>query len=558
MKKRTMGRILALAMSMTVLTGCNPATGTTQQQPAEPPEEAASATDVKIDKTNVFSNKLFEITIPEELVDVVSVDVSDDRIDVFHKESKDAGFGGLELSVWAVPVPKEYAGGPYLKIGEIEGGSDELYDVVRGSATEIQWDYNLEDMPADFKKLDDAADSIVASVTGVNGYKYLDGAGTKGEDLYGDVLAKYVQAVKEGWDANKLEEENMSPEFSYMGSNGGLDSIGFAYQDVNVDGIDELFVGEIADGEFKGVAYDVYTMVDRSPAHVVTGSARDRYYDYEKEFLVNEWSGGAGSSGIDVYGLTSNSTELILQFGYKYDSYEDEEKPWFMTYDGQTYESITEEDYNTGTDITDQYVRFDYTPLSKFEGADTAVSESSDTSGSGKIPAYEYPGPELFYSVLYKYLADEFGPNYPDAQVTIPCPVIVAEDESNKDDIKVYGDFWVFKYDLNGDVLETSGGGSYPGCIHIKSTDAGYEVTGMDIVEDGSGFDPSAKKIFGKYYNDFIKINSDDKGREEIRAQIIANYVAANNLKITAYKDYGWDPVKLPAENIDSFYSQLD
>ena len=80
----------------------------------------------------------------------------------------------------------------------------------------------------------------------------------------------------------------------------------------------------------------------------------------------------------------------------------------------------------------------------------------------------------------------------------------------------------------------------------------------MDVVEDGSGFTESAKKIFGKYYDSFMKDGEDEKLREETRAQIIANYAAANNLKITAYKDYGWDPVTLPDENTDSFYSKLD
>ena len=80
----------------------------------------------------------------------------------------------------------------------------------------------------------------------------------------------------------------------------------------------------------------------------------------------------------------------------------------------------------------------------------------------------------------------------------------------------------------------------------------------MDIVEDGFGFKESAKKIFGENYDLFMKEGEDEKVREEIRTQIVANYVAANNLNITAIKDYGWDPVALPEENIDSFYSKLD
>ena len=54
-----------------------------------------------------------------------------------------------------------------------------------------------------------------------------------------------------------------------------------------------------------------------------------------------------------------------------------------------------------------------------------------------------------------------------------------------------------------------------------------------------------------------MKDGEDEKVREKTRAQIIANYVAANNLDITAYQDYGWDPVTLPKQNIDTFYSDL-
>lgn len=181
-------------------------------------------------------------------------------------------------------------------------------------------------------------------------------------------------------------------------------------------------------------------------------------------------------------------------------------------------------------------------------------------SSASALPPYEYPGPEAFYTVLYKYMIDELAEGYPEAEVTIPCPIIIAEDESNKDDIRVWGDFWVFNYDLNGDILENTSGGSYPGCIHLKSIDdgPGYEVTEMERVGDGSDYDPTAKKIFGKYYDAFVKSNEDTEGRDAIRAQIIANYAAANDLSIKAFQDYGWDPVPLPEENIDNFYSQLD
>lgn len=186
------------------------------------------------------------------------------------------------------------------------------------------------------------------------------------------------------------------------------------------------------------------------------------------------------------------------------------------------------------------------------------TTEATDAAADVTLPAYEYPGPEYFYSVLYKYIVDEYGKDYPETDVKIPCITIIEEDDSDKEDIKVYGSFWIFGYDLNGDILENKNGGAYPGCIHIKFADGDYQVTGMDVVEDGNKYEESAKEIFGKYYDKFTEIESDSDAREAVRAQIISNYVFANNLSITAYQDYGWDPVTLPEENIDSFYSILD
>ncbi|SDB22213.1 hypothetical protein SAMN02910298_01068 [Pseudobutyrivibrio sp. YE44] len=183
----------------------------------------------------------------------------------------------------------------------------------------------------------------------------------------------------------------------------------------------------------------------------------------------------------------------------------------------------------------------------------TEVEASSEA-----LPAYEYPGPEYFYTVVYSYIVDEFGSQYSEGQVCIPSVHEVYLDDSDKSDIKFYGDFWVYNYNLEGDTLMTQSGGNHPGVMHLKSTDAEYEVTGFDAVADGNDFEPTAKEYFGKHYDDFMKVYSDSDTREKVRAQIIANYVAANNLSITKYQDYGWDPVELPEENIDSFYSQLD
>ena len=194
------------------------------------------------------------------------------------------------------------------------------------------------------------------------------------------------------------------------------------------------------------------------------------------------------------------------------------------------------------------------------EGTESNGAEEAEESSQGPLPAYEYPGPEAFYYDLYKYIIDEFSANYEKADVCIPSVDIVAEDTEDPEDYRVYGIFSILNYNLNGDILECVSGGLYPGVIHARydQENGSYEFTGSEIVEDGSNYTESAKRIFGDHYSDFEKLYADDKAREQTRAQIIANYVAANDLQITAYKDYGWDPVTLPQENIDSFYSILD
>ncbi len=197
--------------------------------------------------------------------------------------------------------------------------------------------------------------------------------------------------------------------------------------------------------------------------------------------------------------------------------------------------------------------------IEKVEGAEGFAKDAILPQGGG-LPAYEYPGPEQFYYVVYDYITNVLGKGYLPGDVTIPCPLIVYEDDSNASEVLLYGDFQVYNYSLNaeGTTLMTVSGGSHPGLMHIAKTESGYAVTDFDAVGDGSDFEPTAKRIFGDRYNDLIKVSSDKDAAEATRAQIIANYAAANDLPITGYQDYGWEKRALPTENIDSFYSDLD
>lgn len=174
-------------------------------------------------------------------------------------------------------------------------------------------------------------------------------------------------------------------------------------------------------------------------------------------------------------------------------------------------------------------------------------SGSTDQSNAtSEATSSEQPATLTIEQVVDQYIVDTFGKQYAQAEVCIPQQIVVATDESNDQDIKVWGDFWVFNYNIDGDTLKTASGGSHPGLIHLKKGDNGYEVTAFDQVGDGSQFEPTAKKIFGDKYDAFMKVHSNDKEREQNRAQGIAKFVKEHNVKATMYQDYGWPAIKLP------------
>lgn len=159
--------------------------------------------------------------------------------------------------------------------------------------------------------------------------------------------------------------------------------------------------------------------------------------------------------------------------------------------------------------------------------------------------AYGYTGDDPMVLAVYKYMAEEVSKSYEKADISIPTVAIVFTDSSDENDVKIYGDFWVENYNVKDDILECESGGNYPGVMHLKKDGDNYTVTKFDICEDGSGFDKSAKELFGDHYDDFMKIFSDSDARDQLRKKTVSDYVKMNGLAVTSYQDYGWDPVEL-------------
>jgi beta-glucosidase-like glycosyl hydrolase len=178
-----------------------------------------------------------------------------------------------------------------------------------------------------------------------------------------------------------------------------------------------------------------------------------------------------------------------------------------------------------------------------------AANPTVEDSAAEPLPPYAGDTSTLDGNIA-NYLIAEFSPGYEAPDTWIPVVQTVAVDESNAEDIKCWGSYWILGYDQNGTTLECSCGGNYPGCVHLaKTAEGGYEVTSMDVAEDGERWYGSLVEICGgdSALADEIAAATDLSAEPQagIRTDAIRAYVQENGLNVTAYQDFGWDPVEL-------------
>ena len=148
-------------------------------------------------------------------------------------------------------------------------------------------------------------------------------------------------------------------------------------------------------------------------------------------------------------------------------------------------------------------------------------------------------------NAMSDYLVKEIGVHYLQGQLRIPTLLIVAE-EGKGDKTLVWCDSWVNWYNVAGDTLKTVSGGNHAGCMTVQQKGGKPVVTAFEQTEDGAGNEASAKRIFGKHFDVFQNMNSNQEVREAARKEQLQWYVRQHGLKIRFYQDYGWPAVALP------------
>ena len=138
------------------------------------------------------------------------------------------------------------------------------------------------------------------------------------------------------------------------------------------------------------------------------------------------------------------------------------------------------------------------------------------------------------------YLMKEIGSQYAQGELCIPTLMMVYEEGE-----KVWGDFWIFWYNVSGDTLKTVSGGNHSGLMTLNKENGNYTVTAFEQTEDGAGNEASAKRIFDNHYDIYQNMHSNEEVREAVRKEQLHEYVKSHNLAVRYYQDFGWPAVEL-------------
>ncbi len=151
------------------------------------------------------------------------------------------------------------------------------------------------------------------------------------------------------------------------------------------------------------------------------------------------------------------------------------------------------------------------------------------------------------------YLVNEIGEHYlhdagkmPAVQdICIPTLTIVASERADSNYAPVLCDCWVLWYTPSGDTLKCVSGGNHSGLMSLELTDGKYTVTSFEQTVDGAGWEPSARRIFGSYYDVFQNMHSNHDLQEAVRREQLRYYLKRHNLPYRYYQDYGWPAVEI-------------
>ena len=160
-----------------------------------------------------------------------------------------------------------------------------------------------------------------------------------------------------------------------------------------------------------------------------------------------------------------------------------------------------------------------------------------------KLPEYHYTGKDKRVKAVFEETKKTYEDNKEENIVIIPM-IDVYKIIDTKNGAKVYANFWCETYYRYGSLLKDYSAGSYPGVMYLKKTNDGYKVTKAKYAQDGALLEESIYKLCKGHPIVAVKMLKDSISDRQ-RKQALKKYIGQNNLKIKAYKEYGWQYINL-------------
>ena len=168
------------------------------------------------------------------------------------------------------------------------------------------------------------------------------------------------------------------------------------------------------------------------------------------------------------------------------------------------------------------------------------------------LPSYDYDrikgdrrDPQM--AAIHEYILNLGWFDVPRGSVMIPSFCTFLSETEDGDTVKIYGNFWTFVYSKHGQTFFCEAGGENPGVFYLKQDGDRYTVEKFDRVGDGAQYAEDIDRICAgnkalrdQYYE---AANGGGETVENMRTSVIAEYVEKNDLDVTAWQDFGWDPV---------------
>lgn len=182
-----------------------------------------------------------------------------------------------------------------------------------------------------------------------------------------------------------------------------------------------------------------------------------------------------------------------------------------------------------------------------FEERVLHLESSASTVGAEEVlevPPFTYSGENKAIKAICDYMFVTDWKNAEEGVIYIPGFVIFKEVEENGEYL-VFGNFWYYGYQLNGNMLESTCGGEMPACFHLIESEDGYSVVSVDQAGDGTDYMADIEEFTKNYEGLADMYSHNDENRTKGMLEYARMYVTDNELDVKYIKEFGWDPIPL-------------